>query len=1051
MAPTDAMAGITLSSTTSASVNPGTSDYTILSSGTISSGNTSFIVNSSAGTLVNQGLITSTWSGISITSSGHETLIDNQGSISSWTSGVVNSGGIGTLTNSGKISADFGYAIENKTGASIGTLNNTGTISGATAILNQGTISTLTSSGSISGGVVNSGYLGIGGTVSFSNGVYYQSSGTLALGTSGELVVTSGVATITGGTVTASMLSTGNYLVGGSRTLISAADLVTGASISITNPTGLSTSISAGSGILKAVYQNDYIGGSLSSLSNSGTISGVDQAVYVASTGSLGSLTNSGKLSGSSSGLNNSGAISALTNSGTITGTNYALNNSGTISTLTNSGSIIGSVTNSGYLGIGDTVSVSGAFSQTSGTLALGSSGELILTGAASITAGTVTASMVSTGNYLVGDSRTLISAANLTSGASISIANPTGLSTSISAGSGILKVVYQNDYIGGSLSSLSNSGTISGVDQAVYVASTGSLGSLTNSGTISGGTYAINNAGTLGLITNSGLISGNISSSSDNLSIAGGTSSFGTLSGGTIAIGSSGSGTLSLTSGSLWLMDNITGTLKSSATVKLSTGVSVSGDYTQSSGALVIAETSSTSYGYLTVSGAATVTGTSITISGTNLTAGETFTIVRSASSGSYSSDTATVRQTSGLSASVSTVGNNLVVTLATCSSCGSTGSNVSYASLGQSSGVGGLGSALDSLSSSSNTSSDMTSILTIINNLGTSAAQSAAVKELAPSQSTTPSQMGFSASQLLGNAVETHQETAMDYDPATGKAAGSEAYQNALWGEVLGGGAIRSGADGANGYRMKEAGLASGVDHMFSDDLLGGMALSWVRGYSVNSDAAATNSTLDSYMATGYTTYRQGRMFISGQLGMGYDQFHQSRAISFLNRTATADFGGWQYQLRSKAGYNIPLSDGLTATPLAGLALGRSVNDGYTESGAGSANLTVQRQDVISLTQDIGGKLGWSLDTGWGRLKPEVRVEWVHDYRQSAVTSSGSIDGAAFTSAAPRLSSDGLQLGLAATLDRTDNLSLRAEYTGELRPSYQSHTAMVKAIWGF
>jgi hypothetical protein len=38
-----------------------------------------------------------------------------------------------------------------------------------------------------------------------------------------------------------------------------------------------------------------------------------------------------------------------------------------------------------------------------------------------------------------------------------------------------------------------------------------------------------------------------------------------------------------------------------------------------------------------------------------------------------------------------------------------------------------------------------------------------------------------------------------------------------------------------------------------------------------------------------------------------------------------------------------------------------------------------------------------------------------------------------------------------LAATLESSDTLTLMAEYEGELRPNYQSHTGMLKATWGF
>ena len=119
---------------------------------------------------------------------------------------------------------------------------------------------------------------------------------------------------------------------------------------------------------------------------------------------------------------------------------------------------------------------------------------------------------------------------------------------------------------------------------------------------------------------------------------------------------------------------------------------------------------------------------------------------------------------------------------------------------------------------------------------------------------------------------------------------------------------------------------------------------------------------------------------------------------------------------------------------TPLAGLTFLRAVSDGYTESGAGTADLTVKRHGSNSLAHDLGGKVSWTTDTVWGRLKYGVRAEWVHDYRQSAITTSASIDGASFAATTLRLKADGAQAGLDLTLDSTDALSIRAEYTGEV-----------------
>ncbi|MFD2234412.1 autotransporter outer membrane beta-barrel domain-containing protein [Phaeospirillum tilakii] len=897
-------------------------------------------------------------------------------------------------------------------------------------------------------------------------GNYTQTSGTLTVVDNG-LVVT-GAADFGGGAVGAG--STGNYLAGSPTTLVSATSLtVTGTQFFLPDKVVGSVAVSGNNLVLSAL--NDYIGGTLASLTNSGTLSGMATPVYIASTGRLGTLTNTGTISGTAYAIENLGSLGTISNSGLIDGNIASASTltigggSGTTGTL-RGGSIVaagvnfstgtlaladniiagsgaGTVSNTGaVLALANPVTIDGNYRQSDGTLAMGASGALLISGRASITGGEVTASLTSSANYVVGEYRTLISAGGASSydGLNSSISGPAGLRMGTTVIGNNYLVSYANDYIGGTRNSVTNTGVISGVTTGVHVAATGSLGSLTNTGTISGSAYAIHNLGSLGLIANSGQISGNIASSSD-LTLAGGSGgTFGTFTGGTIQAAH-----VTLTSGFLWLRDAVSGTVVNhGATVKLDSAVAVSGDYRHTGGGMVIAVSSGGTYGYLTVSGAATVTDTAITISGTGLTVGQTFTIVR-ATTGSYSNNTAMVIGTSGLSASLSTIGNDLEVTLRQALDV--------YRGLGLIGGANAanVGGALDVLALASSTSTDMQSILTTIGGLPTPTAKATAIKQLAPAQTTPSTQMGNTAALAVLGAVEQHQQTAMAYDPVSGMAAGSEGLGNRLWGQVLGGGAIRGRTAEADGFRISEFGLASGIDHQFTERALGGVALSWVRAYANGTDGSTSNSTLDSYMLTGYGTYRLGALFFDGQTGVGYNRFHQNRQIAFLDRTATADFDGMQYLLRGQAGYDLPLQGGWKVTPLAGLAYLHTISDGYTESGAGAANLAVRRQGMISLNHDLGAKLTWSVDTAIGNLRPELRAEWVHDYRQAAVTTAASLEGAGFATSTARNSPDGVQLGLAATLDGPDALGVRVEYNGEMRAKYQSHVGMAKAIWGF
>lgn len=778
-----------------------------------------------------------------------------------------------------------------------------------------------------------------------------------------------------------------------------------------------------------------WTGGNLS-LTNTGTISNAGTALGTGA--SVGTLVNSGRVSGTSRGIyNDTGTIGMLINSGTIAGivggdTPIGIFNTGRIGTLiNNSGSYISGAQSGVYnSNIGSGI---GTLSN-SGVISGGGSGN---------------------GIWSLGTISDLDNASGGT----------------ISGQAGIK--------INASIGTLTNEGTISGTDTGILIGNGGGIGTLTNTGAISGSNYAIYTSRSIGPITNSGVISGNINNlSASNLTINGGSgTTFGTLTGGTISNTAS---NLVFSSGNILLQDGVKlvgsapeeipenaiptvhSLLNTGAMVMLTPAFTptITGIYNQTGGGLaIVAANNGSSYGFVNVTGNATVANSSVTISGAGLTAGETFTIVRSGATGSYTNDTATVTGTNGLTASISTVANGLVVTLtgsATITSTitnSNTITNSGYYVIGAptSNAGGDMGHALDALVASGSVSPAFQSgVLNVINALPADQ-KGSAISQLAPTKNAPVAQMTNNAATAVLGAVEQHQQTAMAYDPATGTAAGSETYDSALWGQLLGGGAVRGSNAEADGYKITDTGLASGVDHLFTENAMGGVAFSWIRAWTGGAgNSAGSSSKLDSYQLTFYGTYRQGPAFVDGQLGAGYNSFSQKRGIGFLNSTASADYGGEQYLARALAGYDLPMG-GITVTPLAGLTWLRAVNDAYSENGAGAADLNIDRRGINSLSHDLGGKLSWSLPTSLGVVKPEVRMEWVHDYTRAPIATSGLIGGETFATTTTRIAPDGVQWGLAATLNSDDALSFRAEYQGEARTKYQSHTAMVKAVWGF
>ncbi|MBB6255439.1 autotransporter outer membrane beta-barrel domain-containing protein, partial [Nitrospirillum iridis] len=116
-----------------------------------------------------------------------------------------------------------------------------------------------------------------------------------------------------------------------------------------------------------------------------------------------------------------------------------------------------------------------------------------------------------------------------------------------------------------------------------------------------------------------------------------------------------------------------------------------------------------------------------------------------------------------------------------------------------------------------------------------------------------------------------------------------------------------------------------------------------------------------------------------------------------------------------------------------------------------AGAANLKVDTLATNAVTQELGLKVDTEMDTLFGKLSPDLRVAWVHDFRDAPIPTTGVLAGVSFASTTGRVNTDGLAVNLGATLQHSDAFSLRLEYNGEYRHDYQSHGGVLRASWSF
>jgi hypothetical protein len=257
--------------------------------------------------------------------------------------------------------------------------------------------------------------------------------------------------------------------------------------------------------------------GAITTLNNSGTILALDNGFGIRNDGTINTLTNSGTISAAGAGgfgINNCGLINTLTNSGTssVLDEGYGIFNQGTIDTLTNSGAI--SVEASGF-GI-DNVAIIDDLTN-SGTISVEASGVGIRNRAWSTidtltNSGTISAGVSGYGIFNQGTIDALTNSATIAVGTGgYGIANDGTITTLDNSGTISAGTDGTGIYNGGYIDTLTNSGTISAENIRYGIVNVDTIDTLTNSGTISAGNngYGIVNVGTIDTsLTNSGTIS---------------------------------------------------------------------------------------------------------------------------------------------------------------------------------------------------------------------------------------------------------------------------------------------------------------------------------------------------------------------------------------------------------------------------------------------------------------------------------------------------------------------------------------------------------------
>ena len=247
-----------------------------------------------------------------------------------------------------------------------------------------------------------------------------------------------------------------------------------------------------------------------------------------------------------------------------------------------------------------------------------------------------------------------------------------------------------------------------------------------------------------------------------------------------------------------------------------------------------------------------------------------------------------------------------------------------------------------------------------------------------------------------------------------------------------------------GFMGYDYDAMGLSIGIDKGVADNMVVGVTLGIAKA-EADVDANMGEQDVDTFSMGAYGSWTGDKVYVDGALLFGINSYDALRHIPMLGLTAAGDHDGVDYSAYIGGGYMAAMGD-WNLIPTASMQYTFHEEEGFIETGAGAANLAVDKTDTSSLLGKLGVRVNRLFQMGDGMdLKPELSVQWGHEFAdrdQQAMSWFAGTTTGAFTINGLEANRDSGILGLSLTAFMGDSLSLTAGYEGTMKEEFEAHT---------
>ncbi len=244
--------------------------------------------------------------------------------------------------------------------------------------------------------------------------------------------------------------------------------------------------------------------------------------------------------------------------------------------------------------------------------------------------------------------------------------------------------------------------------------------------------------------------------------------------------------------------------------------------------------------------------------------------------------------------------------------------------------------------------------------------------------------------------------------------------------------------------GYDFSIFGFTTGIDYRFREDLVLGLGTGYYHTGATYKGSGG-DADINSIPFYAYGAFTPGSFYAQGYVGYTLNLYSMNRDFVFggINRRATSSVNGNQLNVSLETGYDVKLPFA-TMTPAASLYYSQAWVDGFTETGAGALNLSVDSQSADSLQTGVGMRLSRTIKTKKAVVLPQVYAFYQHEFANDSrgLNSRLAQTGNTFLFRTNSPSRDFAVLGAGLAVGLKKNLTLQVNYNAEVgRGDYTPH----------